>query len=1485
MVDRWQARMETDSHPSSIQSGTTNSPAVPVQSIYDLGATRLLQSLSNPNASHEQLPPLSSFTQDDQLQPPSENIDWNLLEDLQPEFSGSREEEGIQALNNFMLNIFEHGPDNINSDDEFDLEQPDESSDSEDGNNPSNNPSMRGEDAFNPYDGLLNKRPRTDFSHKSPEWFPWPNRTACTLDILMHLPRSVFSVRQSELFLWLLRVNGIQDATSVKTMKDLDAKLQGLYGIQTFEYKGAFGHTYYVNSLADIVSQEMCNPRVRPHLEFYPEDCGGRNVSEARQSSRMLNEIPDNELGPMVRLGHYDFYVFEPAKLRSGLVCMPHRWFKRNNRFHARCWKMQEIEHEHGRKSWRVIKGDGKFEVDEEQFLLPFPILATDVTLYPDLTDVTKIEDCIDMASDEPQVQPWTLTNPNLGNPWRQRANGAECLSFPIWLYCDDTSGNTSKRWNEHNSFLFAPAGLPRDQSSQEYNVHFLATSNSAPPLEMLDGIADQILDCQEHGIWAWDPVKNTRVLLLICVLALLGDNPMQSEFASHIGLRGKFFCRSCWVKGKDATADTDRVPMDLVDDDEGNSSNDGNDSETRSVRSTSTTASRGGEKKKRTKFKESLKTMVQRVKEFVKPGTPRNKEESMKNLKTQFILAQTPGATNKVKTHRTNTGLKDTFQTYFIDRLLDAGKRRRGNVDPKTVVNQLVETFPSETMSPVWRIRGLDPHADTPVEILHVVLLGFVKYLWRDVIDNQIKKNPEKKRELAARLSSFDVEGLGLDSKLAGDTLVNYAGSLTGSDFRKICQAAPFVLKDFVSNECYQTWLTLSKLVPLIWQPIIEDLDIYIPMLKEEIQQFLLHAAKWSIRWFNKPKFHILVHLPDHIRRFGPAILFATEVFESYNAVIRAKSVHSNRLAPSRDIARAFAKQNRIRHMLSGGTFLNREHLPTDEEATKCFENPTLPQHKRITQVQMYFRRGDFDKEDWITVGPSPLDVVLHSDIVSQYLGIVDKKSKAGMPGTCTLDLTVTNQRWNTLKTSRTLPDTPLFAEDQKLNGSFRSIKKLVLANYDICSNSSYVACMEPSLHAFARDGIALAQVHEILHLKRRNDPVVVADSVLIEALHTGVVASSQGMPRLSPSGQFFTVKPSTIRCTVNVQHDCVFHKCPVKEVGRVYQERKKVDKAKGMVVHQGDLRDQLLNTAQMRNANYVQRFRIKADLLPFDLVLEQSTTREWNAENKPKPSRAPAHGEASQRLPIPRYPVQSSTSQRSLDVASNSLRPLPHVRPSETVAPHPYTIPVVQSPLVRSSGSHIIQPLGRGVQDVSCIPDQSSHPTAIHSPLPASYAMNVSLPPEYRVYHPPPASYSLHYPPPHLHANVTSNLSPLHQTQPGLSAEPQGLSIARRHTMDPSNLPPLHRTQPHLHAESQGLFIARHLTRDHHGQSSLVPHSTSASLILNPLTRTSGAQPLPELSTTPAPPNDSILSGSCLRYEFDINPNGSHSHLERYP
>lgn len=68
------------------------------------------------------------------------------------------------------------------------------------------------------------------------------------------------------------------------------------------------------------------------------------------------------------------------------------------------------------------------------------------------------------------------------------------------------------------------------------------------------------------------------------------------------------------------------------------------------------------------------------------------------------------------------------------------------------------------------------------------------------------------------------------------------------------------------------------------------------------------------------KSKFHILTHLPDHIRRFGPALLFSTERYEGYNRLFRISSIHSNHQAPSRDIAHAFADFDRCRHICIGG-------------------------------------------------------------------------------------------------------------------------------------------------------------------------------------------------------------------------------------------------------------------------------------------------------------------------------------------------------------------------------------------------------------------------------------------------------------------------------------------------------------------------------------------------------------------------------------
>jgi hypothetical protein len=107
-------------------------------------------------------------------------------------------------------------------------------------------------------------------------------------------------------------------------------------------------------------------------------------------------------------------------------------------------------------------------------------------------------------------------------------------------------------------------------------------------------------------------------------ILALLGDNPMQSEFACHIGLGGKFFCRACWVKGTDASADSAEdlngphadVQAEQLSDNESAAG-----SEATGDGGGSDDGSAPGRKPKsrRKRALESMSSMVNRVKSFVK--------------------------------------------------------------------------------------------------------------------------------------------------------------------------------------------------------------------------------------------------------------------------------------------------------------------------------------------------------------------------------------------------------------------------------------------------------------------------------------------------------------------------------------------------------------------------------------------------------------------------------------------------------------------------------------------------------------------------------------------------------------------------------------------------------------------------------------------------------------------------------------------------
>jgi hypothetical protein len=214
----------------------------------------------------------------------------------------------------------------------------------------------------------------------------------------------------------------------------------------------------------------------------------------------------------------------------------------------------------------------------------------------------------------------------------------------------------------------------------------------------------------------------------------------------------------------------------------------------------------------------------------------------------------------------------------------------------------------------------------DTPVEILHVFLLGVVKYLVHDLVG---KLNEKQKKELEGRIESFNTSSLNMPT-LQPKYLVTHVKSLIGKEFKIFLQAAPFILFPFMDDFEREIWLSLSSLSSYAFQTHIDDMEDFQLNLQKHLSNFLCRIVRLTAQWVNKPKFHILLHLADAIRRFGPATLFATEKFESYNGVLRSASTHSNRQAPGRDIAIKFSDFNLMRFSLSGGITYNEQTQTT---------------------------------------------------------------------------------------------------------------------------------------------------------------------------------------------------------------------------------------------------------------------------------------------------------------------------------------------------------------------------------------------------------------------------------------------------------------------------------------------------------------------------------------------------------------------------
>ncbi|KAA1065386.1 hypothetical protein PGTUg99_013736 [Puccinia graminis f. sp. tritici] len=282
--------------------------------------------------------------------------------------------------------------------------------------------------------------------------------------------------------------------------------------------------------------------------------------------------------------------------------------------------------------------------------------------------------------------------------------------------------------------------------------------------------------------------------------------------------------------------------------------------------------------------------------------------------------------------------GIRDSINRRFVELM-----QQKGNVEAQEEVSKLAQSNLTRLFNPFLRLLGFDGCRDTPVEILHVFLLGIVKYVTRDFMKSLKVKQLDR---LLASWQSFNINALNISS-IQAKYLVEHFSSLVGKDFKIVLQTAPFVLYQFMDDAQRRLWIALGQLATYIFQTRITNMQQYLDELRKHIDIFLWHAIHTNAQWVNKPKFHMLKHLVEAIARFGPACLFATEKFESFNSVLRHASVHSNRHRPGRDLGVSFLNFHALRLVVSNAQLVNHKTglaFHASSEVTNLFKsNPII--------------------------------------------------------------------------------------------------------------------------------------------------------------------------------------------------------------------------------------------------------------------------------------------------------------------------------------------------------------------------------------------------------------------------------------------------------------------------------------------------------------------------------------------------------------
>ncbi|POW08122.1 hypothetical protein PSTT_07747 [Puccinia striiformis] len=733
--------------------------------------------------------------------------------------------------------------------------RPDESDSESDGRSDEEDWSWSGEQTLGedfepneqdiPTTGSTSRPQRTRRVPASSPWYPFPSLDHLIGSLILGQLHSIMSrnlYNHLQVILTLRHVN----LPHWDTLRRMRSRMRSMLKMEPSENQSVLLNKTFTLNVQSIVGNELANPIVAQHLEFYPHDPCGRDVFALYQSQKWREELGPNSRVQMVPSEGKHFYIYEPVGLKDprAPIVVPIFFYKYQNTLFSKCIKPK------GGLRANAPAGSRQFDLHLPSMipwfhpdLIEIPVDQFQKT-YSELTTYygdSYVELCgnrfIACGSGLQRV------DIPIPNPWRVRAGGKIIRHVPVTLYADDTSGNKSKRWNKHVTYCLTLSGLPPQLTNMEYNCHFISTSNQAGPLEIGEPIIDEIniidlshiQQMSQEGCVAYDALLEEEVLMVVVPLCFLADSPMAAEVTNTPIL----------------VHQTTHLPE------------------------------------------------------------PRHWSETRTRTEELWISSQTDTVKEQERKLQLY-GLRDRIS-------LELAERKRDNLEERLRIIQLEDQTPHRKKNPWLKLLSFDGTKDTPVEVLHVILLGPVKYLWRDFMG---RITPTQLPQLEARWRAFNTDGLNIPP-IQPRYMIAHWKSFVGKEFRVVLQAAPFVMFPFMDTD--------MKLIG---------------------------------RWANKPKIHMIIHLEESILRFGPASLFATEKFESFNGIVRENSIHSNRLSPGRDIAIAFCDAKIMRLLMSGARLYDHEtkrYFKSSPQVTNLFRNNPLIQksmgyqQERMTSFSKY--------------------------------------------------------------------------------------------------------------------------------------------------------------------------------------------------------------------------------------------------------------------------------------------------------------------------------------------------------------------------------------------------------------------------------------------------------------------------------------------------------------------------------------------------